>query len=97
MTTNRYEKLLHIIGLSQVGAARFLDIDERQSRRFIAGERELAAMGRMLLEAMAAARRLKATELRELLTDPNKLRRLAKLDPVDGLNRGSGNPDWMKE
>jgi hypothetical protein len=39
--STRYRKLLDLIGMSQVGAARFLGIDARTSRRFASGETEV--------------------------------------------------------
>ena len=52
MTPEQYEKAIANLGLSQVGAARFLDIGERTSRRFVAHESVIPRQTEMLLNIM---------------------------------------------
>jgi DNA-binding transcriptional regulator YiaG len=55
MTNHEYRDLLTALGLTQAGAARLLGVDERTSRRWAAGERDIpppaARFLRFLLEA----------------------------------------------
>lgn len=49
MTPTQYAAAIEKLGLSQRGAAAFLGIDERQSRRWIAGEARIPeAVGKLL-------------------------------------------------
>jgi hypothetical protein len=52
MTPKRYAEVIEKLGLSQVGAAKFLDYDPRTSRRWISGEQEVPMVVAMLLELM---------------------------------------------
>jgi len=52
MTADDYANAIAELGLSQVGAARFLDIGERTSRRFIADESVIPVHVEMLLNIM---------------------------------------------
>jgi len=54
MTPAQYAKAIADLGMSQVGAARFLKIGERTSRRFIAGESKIPVVAEMLLNIMVA-------------------------------------------
>lgn len=55
MTPHEYRNLLAALGLTQAGAARLLGVDERTSRRWANGERDVpppaARFLRFLLEA----------------------------------------------
>lgn len=49
MTANQYRAAIERLGLSQRGAARFLGIPERQSRRYALDEAEIPeAVGKLL-------------------------------------------------
>jgi hypothetical protein len=52
MTPQQYESTIHRLGLTQVGAARFLGVDERTSRRYIAGKAVIPPPTAMLLNLM---------------------------------------------
>lgn len=56
MTPKQYAAIIESLGLSQVGAARFLGVDERTSRRWIAGEREIPETVSRFLTFIAAAK-----------------------------------------
>jgi transcriptional regulator with XRE-family HTH domain len=66
MTTDRFREILELVGMTQVGAARFFDVDERTARRWAAGEIEIPRSIAMLLELMAA-RKVKAAYLLALI------------------------------
>lgn len=51
MTGDQYDRVIAKLGMTQRGAARFLDIGERTSRRFAAGE-PIPRSIEMLLRAM---------------------------------------------
>lgn len=55
MTPKQYAAIITRLGLSQVGAARFLGVDERTSRRWISGEREIPEPVSRFLTFLAAA------------------------------------------
>lgn len=52
MTPNQYSAAIEKLGLSQRGAAAFLGIDERQSRRWIAGDARIPEAVAKLLRLM---------------------------------------------
>jgi DNA-binding transcriptional regulator YiaG len=52
MTANQYRTAIEKLGLSQRGAADFLDIDERQSRRWAAGDARIPESAAKLLRLM---------------------------------------------
>lgn len=52
----QYKKIIASVGLSQVGAARFLDVNERTSRRYASGEWPLPKAERMLMAVLARKR-----------------------------------------
>lgn len=52
MTQNQYRAAIAKLGLSQCGAARFLDIDERTSRRYALGQAAIPESVAKLLRLM---------------------------------------------
>jgi hypothetical protein len=52
MTPRRYAEVIDKLGLSQVGAAKFLGYDPRTSRRWISGDMDVPKVVAMLLELM---------------------------------------------
>lgn len=52
ISAERFAKLLDRLGLSQRAAARFLGIDERMARHFVAGTKPVDPRTAMLLELM---------------------------------------------
>jgi DNA-binding transcriptional regulator YiaG len=52
MTAHQYATAIERLGLSQRAAGRFLGIDERQSRRWIAGEARVQEAAAKLLRLM---------------------------------------------
>jgi len=56
MTAKQYRAAIAALGLSQVGAARFLGVDGRTSRRWIAGERPVPEPVSRFLRYMVAAK-----------------------------------------
>jgi hypothetical protein len=56
MTANQYKAAIDRLGLTQVGAARFLGVDERTSRRWIADERPVPEPVARFLRFMIAAK-----------------------------------------
>jgi hypothetical protein len=56
MTGAEYRDALARLGLSQVGAARFLGIDDRTSRRWALGEVSIPVSVHILLELMIRVR-----------------------------------------
>jgi hypothetical protein len=69
-----YRDLLAELDFTQVGAARFIEVDERTSRRWATGEIPVPTAVIMLLAVMAAHP--------NKLT-PNYVRELVGLEPVD--------------
>jgi DNA-binding transcriptional regulator YiaG len=65
MTAAQLRAILDRLGLSQVGAARFLDVDDRTVRRWIAGDiavpRPVEMLLRLLDECPAAMRHARKT------------------------------------
>lgn len=78
-TPERYRRLLDVVGLSQVGAGKFLGINSRTSRRFASGDSEIPDAIFILLEIMAAKK-----------IDPDTARKIARFQPIEGLNRVAG-------
>lgn len=56
MTSDQYRDALAALDLSQVGAARLLGVDERTSRRWANGERDVPAPAERFLRFLIAAR-----------------------------------------
>lgn len=56
MTPAQYKKTIESLGLTQVGAARFLGVDDRTSRRWIAGEREVPEPVARFLKFLVASK-----------------------------------------
>jgi DNA-binding transcriptional regulator YiaG len=54
MTPDEYREAIERLGLSQVGAARLLGIDERTSRRWAIGERDVPAPAERFLRYLIA-------------------------------------------
>jgi hypothetical protein len=52
MTPDAFRSELDRLGITQVGAARFLDVDERTVRRWATGERPIPKAVTMLLERL---------------------------------------------
>ena len=52
MTPKQYAEAIQRLGLSQRGAAKFLGVDERQSRRWIAGEARIPESAAKLLRLL---------------------------------------------
>jgi DNA-binding transcriptional regulator YiaG len=52
MTTNQYAEAIERLGLSQRGAGRFLGVDERTSRKWIAGDARIPNSVAKLLRLM---------------------------------------------
>lgn len=52
--TKRYNALIETLGMTQRGAARFLDLGERTSRRYASGDADVPLGLMMLLELMVA-------------------------------------------
>ena len=77
----RYETLHTELGMTQHGAARFLGLGQRTSRRWASGEIEVPDAILMLFEIMKAKR-----------ITPNKAREIAGLEPVTMLNMPLGRP-----
>lgn len=48
----RYRELIELLGMTQIGAAKFMDIGERTSRRWAVGDVEVPLAVLMLLETM---------------------------------------------
>jgi DNA-binding transcriptional regulator YiaG len=56
MTADRYREALAALDLSQVGAARLLGVDERTSRRWAIGERDVPPPAERFLRFLIARR-----------------------------------------
>jgi hypothetical protein len=56
VTPNQYKSAIDRLGLSQVGAARFLGVDDRTSRRWISGERDVPEPVSRFLRYLIAAK-----------------------------------------
>ncbi len=56
MTATEYRETIAALGLSQVGAARLLGVDERTSRRWTSGERDIPAPAARFLRFLVAAK-----------------------------------------
>jgi hypothetical protein len=54
MNHNKFSKAIDALDLTQVGAARFLGVDPRTCRRYVAGELPLPPAAAMLLRVMLA-------------------------------------------
>lgn len=52
MTPKQYAEAIQRLGLSQRGAARFLGVDERTSRKWIAGDARIPESVALLLRLM---------------------------------------------
>lgn len=56
MTSDEYRTTIAALGLTQVGAARFLGVDERTSRKWAAGERDIPPPVERFLRFLVAAK-----------------------------------------
>ena len=56
MNQTEFSKAIDALGLTQVSAARFLGVDPRTCRRYVAGELPLPPAAAMLFRVMARAR-----------------------------------------
>ena len=56
MTADDYRKAIEALGLSQVAAAHLLGVDERTSRRWASGERDVPAPAERFLRYLIASR-----------------------------------------
>jgi hypothetical protein len=54
MNPTEFSKAIDALGLTQVGAGRFLGVDPRTCRRYVAGELPLPPAAAMLLRVMLA-------------------------------------------
>jgi hypothetical protein len=81
MTPIRYRQLIKRLGMTQVGAGRFLQVADRQSRRFATGVRGIPGAIALLLELMAKEG-----------YKPNDVRKIAGLPAIEGLNNPVGRP-----
>lgn len=63
MTKREYSAAIEALGLTQVGAAQFLQVGDRTSRRYIAGDTPIPHSVRLLLNLMVA-RKIKPEDLR---------------------------------
>jgi len=57
MTPDEYRAAIERLGLSQIAAARLLGVDERTSRRWACGEREVPPPAQRFLRYLIATRR----------------------------------------
>jgi len=57
MTPDEYRVAIEQLGLSQIAAARLLGVDERTSRRWACGEREVPPPAQRFLRYLIATRR----------------------------------------
>jgi hypothetical protein len=60
MTANQYRATIETLGLTQVGAARILGVDERTSRKWALGERPVPATVSGFLTYLCETRRTPA-------------------------------------
>lgn len=67
----RYRELIELLGMTQIGAAKFMDIGERTSRRWAVGDVEVPLAVLMLLETMVRER-LTPQDVRILAGMPDK-------------------------
>jgi hypothetical protein len=56
VTAKQYADAIERLGLSQVGSARFLGVDDRTSRRWISGERDVPEPVSRFLRYLIAAK-----------------------------------------
>lgn len=57
MTPAEYRSAIEQLGLSQVAAAKLLGVDERTSRRWVSGERDVPAPAARFLQYLIATRK----------------------------------------
>lgn len=82
MKPDDFQKLLAALGMNASGAAKFLTVDPRTIRRWIAGLDPVPAAVAMLLAVIQWAK-----------VSPHEARAFAGLPPIDGeLNRPPGRP-----
>ena len=67
----RYQHLLEELDLTQVGAAKFLGVDERTGRRWASDERPVPQAVSMLLETMVAEG-ISVERVKEIVRKANK-------------------------
>lgn len=69
MTPDKYREAIAALGLTQVGAARLLDVDERTSRRWANGERPIpGTVARFLTFLLSAG--IKPDEVMKAMVPP---------------------------
>lgn len=66
MTPDQYRATIDKLGLSQVAAARLLGVDERTSRRWANGERDVPAPAVRFLQYLIATRKTGEQAMRVL-------------------------------
>jgi DNA-binding transcriptional regulator YiaG len=66
MNSDEYRAALIQLGLTQVGAAKLLGVDERTSRRWANGERDVPGSAARFLQYLIATRRTGAQAIRVL-------------------------------
>jgi DNA-binding transcriptional regulator YiaG len=66
MTADEYREAIGMLGLSQVAAARLLGVDERTSRRWVSGEREVAPPAVRFLRYLIATKKTGEQAIRVL-------------------------------
>ena len=66
MTADEYSDAIAQLGLSQNGAARLLGVDERTSRRWVSGERDVPEPAARFLQYLIATRKTGEQAMRVL-------------------------------
>lgn len=66
MTADQYRESIEQLGLSQVAAARLLGVDERTSRRWASGERDVPGPAAQFLRYLLAVKQTGERALRVL-------------------------------
>jgi DNA-binding transcriptional regulator YiaG len=56
MTAKQFEAILDRLGLSQLGAARLLDVNDRSVRHWVAGTRKVSAPAARFLQYLVATK-----------------------------------------
>ena len=66
MTPNEYRETIEKLGLSQIAAARLLGVDERTSRRWASGERDIPPPAVRFLRYLIATKKTGEQAMRVL-------------------------------
>jgi hypothetical protein len=66
MNADEYRRAIEQLGLTQIGAAKLLGVDERTSRRWANGERDVPAPAVRFLAYLIATRKTGAQAMRVL-------------------------------